>query len=374
MDIRVSRILFRIALAIPVLGVAVDGVRAENGNPPGYDCAMHHNGYLMHRKPGCMTGGVSGTVSRIEAPAQPKIGTYSPSPGIEFGVVVGADWITRYGFETEFERTIDGPDWSLNGFSSSFYINTKFIWARDEYGFSGSRTNNSTSQLSGVTVNSTGSFFGIGSIDGGIVGNGSATNSWHIGSIGAGMNIIPDEERPNHSFALEVRPFWERIKYDSDGYAEVQQNGSLWNNTYQRYNYDSSDNYYGASFEARAYMTPHWCDFVVLDVGGHLDLAYHEGKGNFWQLTNSGSSQITESENYDRSGFTVGGGISGGATIKVPERLGVGRWTLRAELDYSVLPDVTSFNFRGAPNDPAGTFTQKDLERVTATFGARIQF
>ncbi|MCR9134465.1 MAG: hypothetical protein NXI27_00600 [Alphaproteobacteria bacterium] len=335
---------------------------------------MHHNGYLMHKKPGCLSGGISGVVSRIEAPSQPKIGTFAPTFTTEFGVAIGAGYINRYGFETELEKTIDGPSWSPGGFSSSYYISTKFVWARDESSYSGSRTNTTSGQYSGVTLNTSGSTFGNSSIGGGVVGNGSSTNSWHIGSVGFGANFIPDGDRPNHSFAVEVRPFWERIKFDSNGYAEVQYLGSLYNNIYQSYGLDTQDNYYGTSIEARAYMTPHWCDYVVFDIGGRVDLAYHEGKGTFWQNTNAASSQYSERHTYRESGFTVGGGITGGATIKVPEHFRFGRAVIRAEIDYSVLPDVTSFNFRGAPNDPAGSFTQKNLDRFTGTVGLKIPF
>lgn len=374
MGVRVSHFMLSLSLAMPLYAASVAESLAENGNPPGYDCSMHHNGYLMHKKPGCLSGGVSGVISRIEAPSQPKIGTYSPTPGVEFGVTLGADWVTRYGFETEFEKTIDGPDWAPNGFSSSFYLNTKFVWARDEYGFTGSRTNTANGQYSGVTLNTSGLTFGNPSAGGGVVGNGSATNSWHIGSIGFGANFVPDGEKPNHSFAVEIRPYWERIKYHSTGYSEVQYLGSLYNNTYQNYGLDTSDNYYGTSVEARAYVTPHWCDSVVFDVGGHVDLAYHEGKGSFTQMTSSGISQYSESQSYSESGFTVGGGVSAGATLKIPERFRLGRWTVRAEIDYSVLPEVTSFSFRGAPNDPAGSFRKKSLDRITGTFGIRASF
>lgn len=374
MENRFTRLVVSLAVATPLTGASVMLARAENGNPPGYECAMHHSGYLMHKRPGCLSGGISAAVSRIEAPSQPKIGTFAPSFNVENGVAVGAKWVTRYGFETELEKTIEGPNWAPAGFSSSFYISTRFIWARDESGYSGSSTNASNGQYSGVTLNTSGSTFGNNSAGGGVVGNGSATNSWHIGSIGFGANFLPDTPQPKHSFAVEVRPFWERIKYDSNGYAEVQYNGSLYNNTYQTYGLDTQDNYFGTSVEARAYLTPHWCDYVVFDVGGRVDLAYHEGKGNFWQMTSAGKSQYSEGQSYRDSGFTVGGGVTGGATIKIPDRVGLGAWSARAEIDYSVLPDVTSFNFRGAPNDSPGAFTQKNLERITLTFGFRRPF
>lgn len=374
MHIRYSHLVLSFAVAMPLSAASLTAVRAENGNPPGYECSMHHSGYLMHKNTGCLSGGISAVVSRIEAPSQPQIGTFAPSFNLEYGVAIGAKWLTRYGFETELEKTIEGPNWTPEGFSSSFYISTKFIWARDESGYSGSSTNESSGQYSGVTLNTSGSTFGNSSVGGGVVGNGSATNSWHIGSIGLGANFIPDGEQPKYSFAVEVRPFWERIKYDSNGYAEVQYNGSLYNNTYQTYGLDTQDNYFGTSVEARAYLTPNWCDYVVFDIGGRVDLAYHEGKGNFWQDTSAGASQYSESHSYRDSGFTVGGGVTGGATFKFPDRVGFGAWTARAEIDYSVLPDVTSFNFRGAPNDPAGAFTQKNLERLTVTFGVRRPF
>jgi hypothetical protein len=375
METRISHLMLGLALAVPPFAISIDSVaRAENGNPPGYECSMHHNGYLMHKQTGCTTGGVNGAASRIKAPSKPKIGTYSPISGTEISVAIGASYIWRYGAEVEVERTIEGLDWEPQGYTTSFFLNSKFIYTRDKSGFSGSQENTASGQFSGITFNNNdttyGTGFGSGSTGVGVIGNGSTTNSWHIGSLGFGANIIPDVEKPRHSVAVEIRPFWERIKLDSNGYAELQSGGTILSNTSQTYDLDTSDNYYGASLEARAYATSHFCDFVVYDVGGHVDLAYHRGKGSFTQSTNSGSAQVNQSLNYSHNGFTVGGGVSGGATLKIPRT----RLSARLEVDYSVLPEVTGFNFRGTPNDAEGSFSNNNLDRFTVTFGLKASF
>lgn len=165
--------------------------------------------------------------------------------------------------------------------------------------------------------------------------------------------------------------FYEDLNTDALGRADWTFNGAPWVGYYQNYRLDTQDQYFGVRAGGTIKFKPCFDGKLTTSLSADLYLGYHSGEGQYWQQTGvGGGNVVTQSRNYSNDSLALGAGVSVTAAYEFSPG-----WRLGSKLEWSYLPDVTSFRAPQNPTEQAGAgFYSDDANRFFGTVGITRQF
>ncbi|AKH99502.1 hypothetical protein IMCC20628_00781 [Hoeflea sp. IMCC20628] len=234
---------------------------------------------------------------------------------------------------------------------------------------------------SGFTFLEPNANYGTGVVAGangfGLESSGELDNNWHRANLGIKIAVpgFDESSGTNGGDGLRVRGrlglFYETLNTKASGRADLTFNGAPFNGYYQNYNLNAEDDYFGVRLGAHIGLPPCLDGKLKTSFGADLYLGYHRGEGQYAQQTGVGGGiQVNQSQNYSNNEFAVGAGVSVGTSYEIAPG-----WRLGSKLEFSYLPQVTSFHAPQNPSEQATAgFSSDSATRVIASIGLRKKF
>ncbi|MDF1609629.1 porin [Hoeflea sp. YIM 152468] len=298
-----------------------------------------------------------------------------------FGATYG-NWIRRDGLRVGFRTSGDYGDAKIGDLPLvGAYIDYEGAWGDEGYQGSSVIGADNVTQT-GFTFLQQHPMYGTGVIAStngfGLDSSGTLGNSWHRANLGLkfavpgfdGSSDDADDDRDGLRVRGRLGLFYETLDTDATGRSDLTFNGTPFNGFYQNYDLDAKDEYFGVRLGTHIGLPPCLDGKFKTSIGADLYLGYHTGKGYYSHNTGAFGTQINETRSYSESGFTVGAGVSLGASYEIAPG-----WRLGSKVEFSYLPQVTSFSAPQNPSEQANAgFSSDSATRVIASFGLRVQF
>lgn len=195
----------------------------------------------------------------------------------------------------------------------------------------------------------------IGGAGFGVQTSGQLSNSWTLALGGVNLSVYEDQ---NTRFQVGTGLYYENLDTDSTAQAYLDFNGVRDTRFGQTYTLNTKDDYYGVRISPTFEFRPGGSNFEF-SVGAHLDLSYHEGRGEYLQSNTRFGTQFDQRRSYNDSDFSVGGGFDVGVGYRFNPKT-----MIKANYTFSRLADATVFTAPANPNQQANAgFRSDSLDR-----------